>query len=896
MVFDNCQIDVFFHMRSHYNRLRSVHSIVDCSAPKVLRRLNQSSTSLQYAGMAPYCNNNSGVKSHNCKYNTSCIPVSSPGPTACSPRAKSLPPRPGTRRHPDDMPFSRDMCSRSAKNPVRHQQESTKTTPVRTGRQNPTPRHRPKVKQQHHVPAIASVYYASKNTSSEGAKLESFHSRSDQDVRSNTSPTLTSVNQMPVSSSQYGEPKENPKYNTPISTPPRKPSNVSARDHEYLQFLLKITEDIIQNDLYTNKEMKKVFVSHFNANKERLDSDRMILQIHQLMQELNIPLSGDGEEDQSSSWSEIESALKGLGIEEVKQKGDAGSSDSKYKPSSSPQERCICFDIKNSDESSFNRRKVPEEEVENTNYDDYAPKNKFQSSLDRLTEHTEPISSQATCKASTVTSSSTFGQVDVLPGFESLETPRTARGGPTEKASMPQSPEKSERKVSYQGPSSRKNTKKHKRRKKSKTSRIKRPKSILKDSTCSKCVEKVCQASIVAQSRGTDPHTKELSSDNVTTKDGQKPLIITIKDGIENQTDTNNLFPENAKNDYTLIKGPIYLLKTFLVENPDLVMKIETPSVPSLVISKSSEAKHKICSLVNEPKNDEHQEVEEKLLPKTSSTDEVNRESKVLKTDLDSTSEKYKEIRNMLMQITSDLSLSSSSSSFDSKETIIPFEHFGSNFSTQTDVTVASKIATTSAMNFPGLSINTRCRNQSKCSQFCSALTSKPNLTVSNNKLLMTDAYDLTPQRDNDVDTSDMDQLIGEDYNVSSILENFLLTREIQTEDLHVEPTIVAFARMQKDELPGNSGIYPTAPAETSSTEEVTNILNSLGVNPGKSFSQNESKIGKKIKSAKKDTSKGYHRDPAEADNVKSVTLRDSVFAYPTSTTPAIENKSETSS
>lgn len=40
---------------------------------------------------------------------------------------------------------------------------------------------------------------------------------------------------------------------------------------EYLQFALRITEDIIRNDLYSPEEMKRVFASHIEANRGRLD-------------------------------------------------------------------------------------------------------------------------------------------------------------------------------------------------------------------------------------------------------------------------------------------------------------------------------------------------------------------------------------------------------------------------------------------------------------------------------------------------------------------------------------------------------------------------------------------------------------------------------------------------
>lgn len=47
--------------------------------------------------------------------------------------------------------------------------------------------------------------------------------------------------------------------------------NYRLDDQDYLQFSLRITEDIIRNDLYTYKDMKQIFKSHINANMDKLD-------------------------------------------------------------------------------------------------------------------------------------------------------------------------------------------------------------------------------------------------------------------------------------------------------------------------------------------------------------------------------------------------------------------------------------------------------------------------------------------------------------------------------------------------------------------------------------------------------------------------------------------------
>lgn len=45
----------------------------------------------------------------------------------------------------------------------------------------------------------------------------------------------------------------------------------SVDHHEYLQFSLHITEEIIRNDMFKNEEMISVLKRHYEANKSRLD-------------------------------------------------------------------------------------------------------------------------------------------------------------------------------------------------------------------------------------------------------------------------------------------------------------------------------------------------------------------------------------------------------------------------------------------------------------------------------------------------------------------------------------------------------------------------------------------------------------------------------------------------
>ncbi|XP_018566049.1 MATH and LRR domain-containing protein PFE0570w-like isoform X2 [Anoplophora glabripennis] len=62
-----------------------------------------------------------------------------------------------------------------------------------------------------------------------------------------------------------------------------------VEEHEYLQFLLRITEDIIINNLYTNEDIEKVFHTHVEANKDHLKVVKMEAQLARLCTELEIP-------------------------------------------------------------------------------------------------------------------------------------------------------------------------------------------------------------------------------------------------------------------------------------------------------------------------------------------------------------------------------------------------------------------------------------------------------------------------------------------------------------------------------------------------------------------------------------------------------------------------------
>lgn len=66
------------------------------------------------------------------------------------------------------------------------------------------------------------------------------------------------------------DPNKKRNLKTPVPTPRAVPQNEST-EYEYLRFSLRITEDIIRNNLYNPKDLERVFNSHIEANRDRLD-------------------------------------------------------------------------------------------------------------------------------------------------------------------------------------------------------------------------------------------------------------------------------------------------------------------------------------------------------------------------------------------------------------------------------------------------------------------------------------------------------------------------------------------------------------------------------------------------------------------------------------------------
>ncbi|XP_044746736.1 uncharacterized protein LOC123308225 isoform X2 [Coccinella septempunctata] len=536
-----------------------------------------------------------------------------------------------------------------------------------------------------------------------------------------------------------------------ISPTPNTVSSRSAKpsleEQEYLQFLLRITEDIIRNDLYSNKEMKKVFTSHVKANSSRLELDRMLLRIYELMKELNIPLGLETEENASASWTDIETAMRGLlCLENIKSQENQNKLEEDFKNKTLAKEKCICFDLRATYPVNVpNNDKKGDEDLKN---EGYTPTDKFKISLDRLTEHTEPPSSRATCKIST--SFSNFGDVDILPGFECLETPKVSKGVLCELYRKEKPLPRSIKTICHCHLAKKKpKIRKHK---------IKRHKKM-------KHKENIGQIEIgIPSTRDRRKYeTENIQCEISTFKDNDKPIIISLHECKAeepiNKVESNDLDGRNPKNDYILIQGPIYLLKAFLEENPQLLMAKESPFVKKVV-----------------PPSEIPLKASETLKPTLENSGkmkEVEKESE----DFVSTDEKlepecFQEIQNILVELTK------------MSVTEIPSEDLGLDYLDMKDGCGKTEVP-------EGTEMNRLCKETCPHKSMCSKLRLATLHTMSPKEdNLWNDEYDLTPQKD----------CQEEPVVPTIIMQDFLTTREIQTEDIPHSPTVVGAALISYDD------------------------------------------------------------------------------------------------
>ncbi|KAF2884679.1 hypothetical protein ILUMI_21476 [Ignelater luminosus] len=185
-------------------------------------------------------------------------------------RSQSLPPRPPTRRKPVEMPNPNQYVSRARSSGPSNKTNDTSMQKSRSARS------------QRSVKTTPIFAYFATVTQDQPTQEASYIPIPDENSTSPPTPA-------PRNSKTK---KRDTSFKNSIS------------DHEYLQFSLRITEDIIRNDLYTNKEMRRVFNSHIEANRGRLDMDKMSQQIENLCRQLNIPLD-ESQDDDLATRSQI---------------------------------------------------------------------------------------------------------------------------------------------------------------------------------------------------------------------------------------------------------------------------------------------------------------------------------------------------------------------------------------------------------------------------------------------------------------------------------------------------------------------------------------------------------------------------------------------------------------
>ncbi|XP_045460750.1 uncharacterized protein LOC123671110 isoform X2 [Harmonia axyridis] len=684
--------------------------------------------------MAHFPMHSYGIKKHNCCYGQLTDMVT-PGDHNPPPKNKRLP-RPKTRRHPEDSPHRlADKFSRASGN------ISSSSNYLSTGYSNVTN------KSKTSDGVSKNNCHFSYNLVIPGSSARTSYPSTDRNMPMDKV-TSQGKSQQPHSVAHY-ETNETSNCTTPKKVTPAKYADTSLEEHEYLQFLLRITEDIIRNDLYSNKEMKKVFTSHVKANSHRLELDRMLLRIHELMKELNIPLTTDGDENSSASWTDIAATMRGLLCLE-KMKLQEEQTDDKTK--SAEKKNCICFDLRPTYPTTNTKCNEPEEEIENFNYQNCTPTTKFETSLDRLTEHTEPLSSRPTCKISS--SFSNFGDVDVLPGFECLETPKVSSVLTCVKYEKKKALNTHFKSFCHCQVVVKKKPMVRKRKFTRRRRRI-RFKKIGKD-------EKDQKKLMKSENHETQVEIENRESGKSMSKYNNTPIIITIQEDKKEdriiQTNSNDLYPKKSNNEYIFINGPVYLLRRFVEENPHILIRAETPPCPiPEICSKSYNSK---SGNEDSSSQSEVADIDEEKEQVTSEDGKVESQHSV-------------NVEVLLSKLTKLEKCMNSSEEED-------FHYFELNDGCGQN-------------GLPdGEKTNRLCDKLCPYKSICSKLRLASSALEAS---CWNDEYDLTPHKDEEIqNTSDFVPVIS-----PSMIRDFLTTREIQTDDLPHIPLIVGAVLISQD-------------------------------------------------------------------------------------------------
>ncbi|XP_050504740.1 uncharacterized protein LOC114338964 isoform X2 [Diabrotica virgifera virgifera] len=165
-------------------------------------------------------------------------------------------------------------------------------------------------------------------------------------------------------------------------------SSSSIGEHEYLQFLLRVTEDIIINNYILNEDIDRVFNQHIEMNKHVLDEKKMREHLINLALDLN--LSGD--QATSPKDTSLQISTSEINIQYL-------------------NTSCQCETPVSPVESLFGAVIEQEKEsIENIEEEVY-----YKHSLGRVTECTEPSNSSATIVGKTTnTNVLSFNEIDNL--------------------------------------------------------------------------------------------------------------------------------------------------------------------------------------------------------------------------------------------------------------------------------------------------------------------------------------------------------------------------------------------------------------------------------------------------------------------------------------------------
>ncbi|KAF5275168.1 hypothetical protein FQR65_LT04200 [Abscondita terminalis] len=229
MTLHSVPIDIYFHMTNHYKKLKNVKSVIDTSSPIAYQKSKSNRQSRPSSRTESSSAKSRTSISSDRFYNT--VSKLYHNRNCLSARSHSIPLRPPTRRKSSCLPnFDQDI--------------PTKTEPCRK-------------------PCKCLITFLG-NSASERVTMN------EDDASRKPLKHPMPAPRTKIKSQQYGLKKR-------------------TVEHEYLQFSLRIMEDIIRNNLHSNEQMKNVFQNHVEANSGRLDYDKMMQEIKYLKLELNVP-------------------------------------------------------------------------------------------------------------------------------------------------------------------------------------------------------------------------------------------------------------------------------------------------------------------------------------------------------------------------------------------------------------------------------------------------------------------------------------------------------------------------------------------------------------------------------------------------------------------------------